>query len=245
MRSSKFYIIILLTVGACTSHGQQKQSMGVINTTFETFFSTSFPPFAGSSLIWYRDSTVIMSIARARFDSKNGGPAIRKDTVMHYLFIDLKTKSFYQYGTFTDTATLQKSYWQPDSLYIDGGWNFYYDKNVVMSNKPEILEDTMIDNIHYKRVKFISEEDKRLSSYSIGYIRCDRGQSMFSREKDYSGSLNCSMDKIETYNLKTKTKDVATGTEFLRDSLNKDEIKVFDTWERYAKKHPPTEKKLK
>ncbi len=245
MRLFKYYFIILLALDSCNIQGQQNVKMGVVNTTFETFFSTSVPPFLGSSLIWYRDSTVVMSIPRVRFASKNNEPAVRSDTIMHYLFIDLKSKSFYQYGTFTDTAALQKSYWQPDSLYIDGGWNFYYDKNVVMLHKPEQVEDTIISAVNYKRVKFTTLENESRGGYSIGYIRCDRGRSMFSREKNYSDSINCSMDIIESYNKITNNKEVTTSTEFLRDLLNEEEIKVFDTWEGYAKKHPPKEKKLK
>lgn len=245
MKSFKCFIIFFCFLGACSSQDHKPLNKGVVKVTFDTFLDNAFPALSASSLIWYSDSAVIMEIPTIRFESKNGEPAIRNDTIMHYLFIDLKTMSFYQYGTFTDTATLQKSYWQPDSLYIDGGWNFYYAKKVVMLDKPESLSDTAINSILYKRVKFSTAEKQSRGSYAIGYIRCDRGRSVFSCEQLYSDSINCIMDKIESYNTITNKKETATGTKFLRDSLNKDELKVFYTWERYAKKHPPTEKKLK
>lgn len=244
MKVFSFLVVSILVLNSCSTKDVKKKSAGVINTTFDTFFGPSFPPFKSSSLLWYRDSTVIMEIATIRFESKNGGPSVRKDTIMHYLYIDLPTMSFYQYGTFTDTAILQKSYWQPDTLYIDGGWNFYGAKNSIMLDPPEDLEDTIINSIHYKRVKFTTAEKKARGSYAVGYIRCDRGRSMFSSEKLYSDSINCMMEKIESFNGKTNNKEIATGIEFIRDFLNANEIKVFDTWEQYAKKNPPTEKKL-
>jgi hypothetical protein len=230
---------------ACNSQGQQHFNAGVVKNSFEIFSATATPPFLSSYLIWYRDSTAIMEIKTVRFDMKYGQPTVRKDTIMHYLYMDLRTMTFYQYGTFTDTAQLQISYWQPDSLYIDGGWNFYYNKNVVMTDKPEHLDDTSINNIDYKRIKFVSFEDKKLGTYTIGYIRCDRGRSIFSKEKIYSDSINCCLEKAEYFQNKTNIKGAMQGIEFVRDTLNTEEIKVFDTWERYAKQHPPKEKKLK
>ncbi len=230
---------------SCSSQGQQHINAGVVKSNFELFSTAATPPFVSSFLIWYRDSTAIMEIKTVSFDTKYGQATVRKDTIMHYLYMDLRTMSFYQYGTFTDTAQLQKSYWQPDSLYIDGGWNFYYDKNIVMIDKPELLHDTTINNIDYKRIKFVSLENQKLGAYSIGYLRCDIGRSIFSNEKIYSDSINCCLMKTEHFQNKTNIKGAMQGIEFLRDSLNTEEIKVFDTWEQYAKEHPPKKKKLK
>ncbi len=80
--------------------------------------------------VWYKDSLVILQSLLINIENENG---IRKSNVVvdHYIFLDLKTRSFYEYKNFSDTAKFTKKYTQPDSVLIPSCWSFYkYNKTI-------------------------------------------------------------------------------------------------------------------
>ena len=103
--------------------------------------------------LWYKDSLVIQELTGINLEENQQGKFTRQAVINGYLFIDLRSKSFYEYRSFSDTAKLQKKYTQPDSVAIEGGWNFYYAKNFVADTYSP-LSDTIIEGIEVQTISF-------------------------------------------------------------------------------------------
>src|SRR5687768_9146643 len=73
--------------------------------------------------IWYKDSSVIEEIKAVNIETVNG-VSTKKNPISHYVFINLRTRMFFVYKNFTDTAKIIDQYTQPDSMEIrgTGGW---------------------------------------------------------------------------------------------------------------------------
>jgi len=149
----------------------------------------------------------------------------------YYIFIDLSTRTFYEYKTFSDTAAIVKQYKQPDTALLHAGVNFYSPKHMDYVSTPRALSDTTIDNIQYKRIRF--ERSVREYNYSsIGFFRCDTTEASF-RFWKYDGE-KCPMTRYDVF----KTGDqpyTSAEFNFIKTSLTPEEEKVFAAWERNAR----------
>ena len=71
--------------------------------------------------------------------------------VCGYTFIDFRTKSFYNYANFSDTARIVLSLRQPAKGRVRGGWNFFDPPRAPDKSHP--LPDTVVDGNRYHRLK--------------------------------------------------------------------------------------------
>lgn len=128
----------------------------------------------------------------------------------------------------------------PDSMMLDYGWSFYSDKIIRIKGEPELLTDTAINNINYKRAGFIFERHDPGKNFLIGYLRCDNRGTLFSLEKKYSGKSNCTMTKLFNFKVGREKPYGSQEVDFISNSLTSEETKVFDAWERNARQNPVT-----
>jgi len=187
--------------------------------------------FSGKVIIWYNDSTAIQEIDMTHILVDSGRTSIRF-SVMFYRYLDLRKKIFCDYKTFSDTSKCYSS--MPFSLdsSLDNGWSFYSDINVNFENGDPIeLGDTIINSIKYK-IKRFDIKSKGRKNYGIGYFRCDNPSLLFSLEKPYSKSINCSLQRIDYTFYGDKTPFANTEVKFLSDKLTDKELKVFDAWNK-------------
>lgn len=196
--------------------------------------------------LWFYDSLVIAEGIRIDIDKDIYGKEVWKGTVHKYTFINLRTKSFYEYASFSDTAQIIDKYLQPDSGRVEGGWNFF-DKDEILNRKTLIdIPDTIINGITYKRMK--STRDTRtdmegeVNLTTIGYFRCDKKNSLFTIDRPLIKQVGCPLVKIENEGKGTIPWN-SFEIEFLEEKLTPAEIKVFKAWQKNAIKNPAVVKK--
>lgn len=189
--------------------------------------------------IWFKNDFIIEEIKTTFINTDTLGITTKKVNTAYYLFMDRKTKSFYNYSSFNDTAKILDKYSQADTAEIRGlgGWSFYKDHDLNIAGTPEVIPDTVIDGITYKRVRFNIRAKDSLSPV-IGYMRCDKKGTMFQMDNNLSRKLGCPL--VRTDFLASPENPIANSAEivFLRDSLTKEEQKVFDAWKKNAKQNP-------
>ncbi len=110
--------------------------------------------------------------------------------------MDLRNRQCTEYLTFSDTATVQKQYTLPDSVSITGGSTLFIDKEVSHTKPVEVLSDTIIESIQYRRLKFI-DSDNKISPVWICYFRCDKIGSTISYFGGFKEKDGCPMTKYD------------------------------------------------
>jgi hypothetical protein len=236
----KLFIFVLFIAWTSCSPTQKITDCGVVCVKFELYNKDTIPflpAFKSNYRIWYKDSSAIEEIQATNITTDTTGKTTTEVVVLHYTFIDLRSRSFFEYKNFADTAIVLKKYSQPDSTPLLGGWNFYFDRNIDYTGLPQPLDDTVISQVKYKRVKFNRGSGEK-SYTSIGYFRCDKKGTMFRRDKSYSEKLGCPMVRTDNYPMGWKQPSSSMEVVFLSDTLTKEELKVFDAWERSAKLNP-------
>jgi hypothetical protein len=225
----------------CNNCGMIKYSMKNYNPRIHDYIMDE--TFWQNPRIWYKDSLAIEEIKQMSTDEDPFGNETKTVSIRHFTFIDIKTRSLYDYTSFSDTAKLIRKYTQSDSIPVPGGWTFYGEaKELSGFEPPENLSDTMIDNVLYKRVKLIyinPTSQEKIREESIAYFRCDIKNIMFSLVKNISKKNGCPCvrkDQIPT-SLKNPVA-VSLQIEFVANKLTPEELKVFDAWEKNAKKNP-------
>lgn len=188
--------------------------------------------------IWFKGNLVVEEITTIR-DIDSNGVFRREKPVAYYLIIDRRSKSFYNYSSFSDTARILDKYTQADTAEIRGlgGWSFYKDHNMSIVDSPQILPDTIINSIIYNKYQVFLKVSNNLRPVVI-YLRCDKKGTIFLFDKKLSEKLGCPIVRIDYLPTPQNPNPVSSEIVFLRDSLNQEELKVFDVWEKNIKKFP-------
>jgi hypothetical protein len=207
----------------------------VKHTIFDTA-PISHPVYRDTLKIWYKNDQAIEKITRVEFNEDIDGRKSMEITVLYYTFVDPRSASYYCYKNFSDTAVIIKR-GHIDSFENDGGWNFYTNRNIQFKDSPEFLADTVINEVNYKRVKF-KQQIRQRSLTSIAYFRCDKKGSMFTFYKSYSDEIGCPMMRHDNFPLNKSENPVSAEIDFVSDTLTREELKVFEAWERNARENP-------
>jgi hypothetical protein len=165
-----------------------------------------------------------------------------KAYIQKYIFVDLPSRSLYDYNSFSDTAILLRAYTQADSAFKEG-YDYFGFKKSVFGEQTQILPDTLIDHITYKRLRSDTvykkqNGDKRIESY-IAYLRCDKSNSIMVAEKAQSKKIGCPVVRVDIIDYQSSYV-ISTRWDMVADTLTPQELKVFAAWEKYAKEHPVT-----
>ena len=255
MLSRKFNIIIIIFVAInfvsyeaqkrCSNCGSFLLKHKILNKQTNTFIT---PAYDRDRKVWFKDSLVIGEGSHVDIEQDELGKETWKTYVGEYTFINLKTKSFYEYLTFSDTAKIIDRYIQPEIGRNKRGWNFFSTQSIFSIENLEIISDTIIDGVVYKRVmssKTVEvknpEEQKILGEKqlqtSIGYLRCDLKSSIYSIDRGVEKKMGCPVIRVDQIS-PTNNSWIITEIEFLPNKLTSNEIKVFDAWEKNAKNNP-------
>lgn len=193
---------------------------------------------------WYKDSMVIEGFSKIMGHTSADGNYRRWIEPNGYTFIDLCTKSFYHYKTFTDTAKLVAKWEQNDSaaFYKYGGiWRFYNEKSprtMTPVREPTPLADTLIGGVLYKRLTFPIANGRGGEAWRTAYFRCDKKETMFRFEKVLSKRVGCPMTRFEGPPEGETQFALSDEIKFVREHLTAEEMKVFAAWEKNAKENP-------
>lgn len=194
-------------------------------------------------LYYYRDSLGIEEQIILQSRSTNGVLDTSYSEIYYYKFSDLKSNTEIHFKTFTDTATPIKMFKIIPDTIIKSAWMYYgYDKPIDPETSASILADTIIDGIKYKRILTYSTHkigNKIDTSFTLHYANCNSKLPMFQYNirlsKKYANG--CPIQMLDQYWYSTSMK-LRFKLDFFRGSLTTQEHKVFDAWEKYAKKHP-------
>lgn len=109
------------------------------------------PDYSSDIKMWYWGRYVIQRIMLIRiFDSADVHKWRSEESF--YTFLDLKTRNYFRYSSFSDTAKMiQCCYTTTDSLGIEYGWNFFYKPAIVKKTEITFLTDTVLNDVTYKR----------------------------------------------------------------------------------------------
>jgi hypothetical protein len=220
-----------------SSNGQLNTKGIVLNTT-RFYNKEGKPTFTHYLKVWYKDSVCIQEIRGVNTATDTANNTTVTYPLLFCRFIDLKTKTMYDYKTFSDTAKTFKKAVLPDSVLSDAGWNFYSEKHPKIQGVPKPLSDTLIDDVNYKRAKINFKAYDPAKSYLIACFRCDGKGDMFSLEKDYSRKINCTMVKFFDYKVGAAMPFASIEVSYLSNELTKEELNVFDAWEKNEKENP-------
>jgi len=242
---AQLFLAVLFFIPA--SFGQQRHcgNCGIIlhqHRVFDTLGGRWVQPEYHKDLtIWYKDSLVIEEAQRLNIiNDHRTGKETWEIVIDHYTFIDLRSRSFYEYTSFSDTAVIRKKYTQPDSAYITGGWNFYRYNHVMMTKNLHRLGDTIMNGINYMRIK---SEDVRISNgketriSGLGYLRCGKRNTLFRVDNPLSKKMGCPLVRYEFFE-RPANRFVSTQIEFLTDRLTDEQLKIFAAWELNAHNNP-------
>ena len=231
---------MLFNLASCISMGQMDKpdKAGIVQEKTNFYAADGKPRFSDIIQVWYKDSVAIEKINSINIVTDTANVTTIHYTVLLYRYIDLRSKTLYDYENFSDTAKIINKAVLPDSVMRDNGWSFYSNKIPQIQGIPESLNDTIIDNITYKRAKFNFLHDDPGKGFMIGYFRCDGKGIMFSLEKSYSRKLNCTMTKFFDFHYGTKVPYASKEVDFISDTLTEEELKVFESWEKNEKKYP-------
>jgi hypothetical protein len=238
-------IMLFCMVQFFTSCSAQKSCVncGLVVIKARFFDSTSgryipIPQFRDKTM-WYKDSIVIQEVSHIYQNEDIYHNITWKVLVDRYKYIDMRTKSIYEYYSFSDTAKLIKRCAPNDTICISECW-VYRPKNDFMPNVPYInLPDTVINSVNYKRIKAIQlldTEKGKVEFAIIGYLRCDKKDGIFLFSKDFSRKIGCQLTRFEE-NYTPSVYPADNGEiDYLPRKLNDQELKVFAAWEKNAKK---------
>jgi hypothetical protein len=214
--------------------------MGVCEGVTHFYNKDGSPSFTHYLRIWFQDSIAIEKITGVNMITDTLNIQHVSYPVILYRYINLRTKTIYDYKNLSDTAKIIHKAVLPDSLMTDYGWSFYSEKNPRIVGTPELLSDTVIDNVNYKRIKFVFERDDPQKTFLIGYFICDGRQEMFSLEKIYSRKLNCSMIKFFQYNVGSKFPFASKEINSISNTLSNEMINIFKVWQKNEEQNPVT-----
>lgn len=189
--------------------------------------------------VWYKGKLFIEEIKTVETHRDTNGITTRKTPLAYYLFMDRNSKSFYHYSSFSDTAKILDKYILPDTAMMRslGGWAFYRNWDINIAGSMKILTDTVIDKVAYKRVELPIISNGFLVTI-IAYQRCDRKGSIFQFDKNLGKKLGCPVMRIDDLPSPEYPIPISSEINFLRDSLTKEEIKIFEAWKKNMKKNP-------
>lgn len=198
------------------------------------------PTYWPGNRIWFKDSMVIEEISGLYINRDTNGHETRLVKTEYYTFIDMPSKTFYDYDVFSDTAKLIKKYIQNDSTPVFGGWNFYVAHKWPRTESPSPLSDTVINNITYKRLRLVNEIHKNNGKFDqifIAYLCCDKKNTMFMFDKDLSKKMGCPIVRVDELSSETQSNQRSSQIEFIRNKLTSEELKVINAWGIKAKKN--------
>lgn len=217
---------------SCSIPKKINPDRGIVQQITRFYDIAGTPTFTHYLKIWHKENLAIEEILGVTTVTDTANITSVSYPVILYRFIDLKKRVLYDYKTFSDTAKIIHKAILPDSLMLDYGWSFYSERAPKIQGIPEQLSDTIIDEVYYKRAKFIYTWHDPKKNFLVGYFRCNGKGDKFSLEKEYSRKLNCTMVKYFDFKAGRVNPFASKEVNFISDTLTAKELKVFSAWEK-------------
>jgi hypothetical protein len=235
----------ILFLSSCVSVKNERENGGLVSLVVKDQISPSTELSISKVLpeqrMWFKDSIVIQEIKQSETSVNSNGVTTRTHSIIHYGFFDLRTGTYYDYSSFSDTAILLRKYLLTDSVPIHG-FNFQQVLKTEYVKPLQILSDTVIENIKFKRYKlFMKSYDKRNPEgvvEMIGYGRCNMKGTLFDMGPSLGVEQECPITRLDYLPTDESPMLLSLEIQFIRNKLTSEEQKIFNAWEKYAKNNP-------
>ena len=210
------------------------------------FFDTSvydyiyFPTYSPRTRHWYKDSLVITESIQATLED---GPFISPPDTLWFTFINLKTREYYRYKNFSDTAILMESFIGPAKGSADGSWSFFRNKpNYSLDTAITYQKDTVIEGKVFKRIAILAKDS--LSNPKTGFVSgtafldCEKQNRFLQFNEEFGRTFGCAIVRVDFFPFKHG--GLSARIDHISDTFSLQEKKVFAAWEKYAREHPVT-----
>jgi hypothetical protein len=190
--------------------------------------------------ILYRDSMAIDEIKRMTITRDSLGREVRLVTVEQYAFTDIRKGWVYKYNSFSDTARVISKHITSDSLGLMH--RLYIPTSSIIPNEepPEELNDTVINNITYKRRRFtyFNKEENKLLDVYINYYRCDINNKVLTLGSKSTLIPSCTGVRSDLVLPDGLPAPSSTQIKYIGNEFTPEELKVFNAWKNNANNHP-------
>lgn len=224
------YFIISFLAMSCSSKKLFSQSQGVLVINRHLFEPDT--TIVVKFRILYLNNQSIQEVPQLNIIEDSLGK--RNFTkILHFGYLNTDENVCFNYVNFSDTARVIQYYNNIDSIGNGGGWNFYSNKKFQYDNLSE-LNDTLIDNVNYKRIQLNKIVGVSPISFHV-FIRCDKSKVPVSFFKLLSTQIGCPIARVDTY----KGGRIITSSEiqYISDTLSKKQLRVFEKWESNVKNY--------
>lgn len=244
-----FFLIFVFFFEKCTcppiSYNKGKLTHGY-RVQYLNSEEVLIPDYSVDVKIWYFNKYIIEATPLVKVvDSLGNHRWYAQD--LFYTFLDLETKTYYRYSSFSDTAKMiQCCYTTTDSLGIEGGWNFFY--HPPLRTKPDLdyIEDTIINGSRFKRAVIFGNDtlpdgQTIRKTNKVVYFDLSRKDTVFTLNHYLSQAVGYPVTKVEVLTKNKMTNQELRWVEQIRfeaDNLTELEMKVFKKWIRNAKRNP-------
>lgn len=178
---------------------------------------------------WYQDSVGITQICSV-FNIETDTSRITTIETTGYRLVDLRRKWAYEYGSFSDTASIKSKYRYTDSTVLTGGWNFA-NRTPILFDSIHPLPDTIINSIVFKR-RILYFEFNHARFESIGMFRCDNKSTHFVIDTAISNKTGCPLVFFRMNPLNQPHARLDQEINFISNSFPDSVRKVFAAWKK-------------
>jgi hypothetical protein len=239
-----FALSFLPFIISCEKKIIKKSKQGVLHSTINVYDSNlkstkNLTELPGEFKIWFKDSFIIEEIKFTKISSNNDETKINR-LVHHYTFIDLKNGVYYDYKSFTDAAALMRKYSRYDKDFVFG-LDFYNSIKVKLNSPLQVIDDTTINKIFYKRYRasFKSlDTTVSIPTMAIVYCRPDLDSFLLDSRRGLDIKVPFPITRIDYLPTKINPSVISYEAKIVADTLSFFELKVFNAWEKNAKEHP-------
>jgi hypothetical protein len=190
--------------------------------------------------MWYSDSLIIQEYHHV-YENKDVNNNITWSVVVEkYKYIDLRTKEIYEYYTFSDTAKPIKKCLPNDTACIRECWIYRPTNDFVPDVSLVELPDTSISGVTFQRIKtqqVITTDKGKIEDILILYLLCDKKNGLFMFSSKFSKKMGCPLVRFENYSANNMYSSTQGEIDYLSRKLTKLEARVFEAWEKNAKKY--------
>ncbi len=190
-------------------------------------------PWYGDFKHWFYDSMIIAEVKKRNIFTDQFNQTTVYDTIDHYTFIDLRNKKFTVYHTFSDTAKPFKSYYQPDTGYAEGGWNFL---SKISSKTPlTYTRDTIIaGNLYGLYHSFYTENRSKLQKSRYYFLKKHKDKWWPLYFTLHFGLTEQTGRVVDRYVSEIPGDQLFMTTQYVPVSrtLTQKELKIFQAWKK-------------
>lgn len=250
-----YSVLILLLLASCNRKFYSKTSQPNCGALETNYAVDSFGNFLGKDDVkfflngrhfLFRDGYLVEVIYTVNFPTMyKNDTMVTRDSSFYY-FVDLRSKKFYKYNNFIDTATLVDYYQYPNKNIV--GSDLFI--NSVIGQTPSNFKnyrDTTIKNYSYRICETSYTEPDSLSTANKdlrydtvlfkSYILKGNSLPFYLSRSSFADGFTGQTTVVDRYYKKSKSFQ-RMEVKILRDTLTSKEEKVFAAWEKYAKEHP-------